>query len=87
MVNLVRAINSLETLSLSCSVEMFPAHALRKHGRDLRTLQLREYSGMVHRPLRHSQVPTCSLHALLEIQSFCPNLMELALDLDQGMMV
>ena len=87
MIALVRAINSLETLSLICSVEMFPIDAIRKHGPGLRNLQLREYDGMVHLPLRRDRVPTLSLHTLLEIQSSCPKLMELALDLDQGMTV
>lgn len=87
MVNLVRAIESLEELSLNCHVHMFPIDAIRKHGPGLRLLCLREYDGIVHRPLRQSRVPTLSLHALLEIQSCCPNVMELALDLDQGMMV
>ena len=86
MVNLVRAIDSLDNLSLICSVEMFPIDAIRKHGPELRQLQLRDYKGMVHLPLHRGRVPTLSLHALLEIQS-CPRLMELALDLDQGMMV
>ena len=87
MTNLVRAINSLETLSLNCSVEIFPIEAIQKHGPVLRVLRLREYDGIVYRPLRQSRVPTLSLHALLQIQSCCPNIMELALDLDQGMMV
>ena len=85
MTKLVRAITSLENLSLSCSVKMFPIDAIRKHGPGLRQLQLREYNG--HLPLGQSRVPTLSLFALLEIQSYCPSLMELALDLDQGMMV
>lgn len=85
MTNLVRAIKSLETLSLTCSIEMFPMDAIRKH--DLRTFSLRDYEGNAHRPLRQSQVPTFSLSALLHIQSSCPKIMELALDLDQGMMV
>lgn len=87
MTKLVRAIHSLENLSLNCSVEKFPIDAIRKHGLGLRVLCLREYDGIVQRPLRQSRVSTLSLHALLEIQSCCPNLMEMALDLDQGMMV
>lgn len=87
MTDLVRAIHSLETLSLNCSVEKFHIEAIRKHGPGLRTLCLREYEGIVHQPLRQSRVPTLSLHAFLEILSFCPNIMELALDLDQGIMV
>ena len=87
MIRLVKAINSLETLSLTCSVEGIPMDAIRKHGPGLRTLCLRDYEGKVHRPLRQSRIPTLSLHALLEIRSCCPNVMELALDLDQGMMV
>ena len=87
MIQLVRAIQSLEILSLNCHVEMFPMDAIRKHGSGLTELCLREYDGIVHRPLRQNRVPTLSLHALLEIQSCCPNVMELALDLDQGMMV
>ena len=87
MIGLVKAINSLETLSLTCSVESIPMDAIRKHGPGLRKLCLRGYEGKVHRPLRQSRVPTLSLHALLEIRSCCPNIMELALDLDQGMMV
>lgn len=87
MTKLVRAIHSLENLSLNCSVVNFPIDVIRKHGPGLRVLRLREYDGIVHRPLRQSRVPTLSLHALLEIQSFCFNVMELALDLDQGMMV
>lgn len=87
MTKLVRTISHLETLSLHCCVEEFPIDAIRKHGLSLRHLWLREYDGIVHRPLRQSRVPTLSLHALLEIQSFCPNAMELGLDLDQGMMV
>lgn len=86
MTNLVRAIHSLENLSLNCCVMNFPIDVIRKHGPGLRVLRLREYDGIVHRPLRQNRVPTLSLHALLEIQS-CPNVMELALDLDQGMMV
>ena len=87
MTDLVRAIHSLETLSLNCSVEKVPIEAIRKHGPGLRTLRLREYDGMVHRPLRQSRTPTLSLHAVLEILSHCPNIVELALDLDQGIMV
>ena len=87
MTKLVKAINGLETLSLSCSVEKFPIDVIRKHGRSLRELQLREFDGILHRPLRRSRVPTLSLHALLDIQSCCPNIMELAVDLDQGVMV
>ena len=87
MTELVRAIDSLENLSLNCCVEKFPIEAIRKHGPRLRSLCLREYDGIVHRPLRQSRVPTLTLHAFLEILSFCPSLMELALDLDQGIMV
>ena len=161
MAELVKAIDSLENLSLNCCVEKFPIEAIRKHGPGLRSLCLREYDGIVHRPLRQSRyvhfgvissclvanlghttpvysqfgvfspcsvstleaarqrtqaniysysqtcltspvflplikqcslrnlrrVPTLSLHAFLEILTFCPNLMELALDLDQGIMV
>ena len=87
MTTLVRAIHSLETLSLNCSVEKFPIGAIHKHGPGLRVLCLREIDGVVHQPLRQDRVPTLSLHALLEIQSHCPNIMELALDLDQGMIV
>lgn len=83
---LVRAIDRLEILSLICSVETFPVEAIRKHGPALRQLQLRDYNRVVQLPLRQGRAPTLSLHALLEIQS-CPKLMELALDLDQGMMV
>lgn len=86
MTKLVRAIHSLENLSLNCSVVNFPIDVIRKHAPGLRVLRLREYDGIVHRPLRQSRVPTLSLHALLEIQSCCSNVMELALDLDQGMM-
>ena len=87
MIKLVRAINSLEHLSLICSVEIFSMDVIRKHGSSLRNCQLRGYDGTVHLPLRRGLVPTLSLHALLEIQSSCPKLMELALDLDQGMTV
>lgn len=87
MTELVRGIHSLEMLSINCSVNMFPIGAIRKHGPDLRVLWLRELDGVVHRPLRQNRVPTLSLHALLEIQSCCRSVMELALDLDQGMMV
>lgn len=87
MTDLVRAIRSLDTLSLNCSVEKVPIEAIRKHGSSLRSLRLREYDGIVHRPLSQSRVPTLSLHAFLEILSHCPNIMELALDLDQGVMV
>ena len=87
MINLVKVVESLETLSLTCSVESIPMDAIRKHGPSLRRLCLRDYEGKVHRPLRQSRVPTLSLHALLEIRSCCPNIMEQALDLDQGMMV
>lgn len=86
MIKLVRAIDKLEILSLICLVEMFPLDAIRKHGPALRQLQLREYTRVVQLPLRRGRIPTLSLHALLEIQS-CPRLMELALDLDQGMVV
>lgn len=87
MTKLVRTIDSLETLSLSCSVEKFPIDTIRKHGPGVRILCLRDYESELHRPLCQSRVPTFSLHALLEIQSLCPNVMELTLDLDQGMMV
>ena len=87
MVNLVRAIDSLETLSLVCSVGMFPIDAIRKHGPGLRHLQLRDYKGMAHLPFCRDRVTTLSLLALLEIQSFCPKLMELGLDIDQGVTV
>lgn len=87
MAKLVRTIGHLETLSLNCCVEEFPIGVIRKHGPGLRVLRLREFDGIIHRPLRQSRVPTLSLHALLEIQSSCPSLMELALDLDQGNLV
>lgn len=87
MTELVRTVHCLETLSLNCSVEKFPIDAIRKHGPGLRALWLREYDGLVHRPLRQSRVPTLSLHAFLEILSSCPHITDLALDLDQGMMV
>ena len=84
---LVKAINSLETLSLTCCVESIPMDAIRKHGPSLRKLCLRDYDSEEVRPLRQSLVPTLSVHALLEIRSSYPNVMELALDLNQGMMV
>ena len=87
MTELVKAIHILERLSINCSVEKFPIDALRKHGPGLRVLCLREFDGVVPRSLRQNRVPTLSLHALLGIQSCCPNVMELALDLDQGMVV
>ena len=85
MAQLVRVVDSLHTLSLTCSVETFPREVIRKH--DLKVLSLRDYEGTGHRPLRQSPVPTFSLFALLDINSFCPNLMELGLDLDQGITV
>ena len=87
MIELVRAIDSLETLSLVCSVKMFPIDAIRKHGPGLRHLQLRDFKGTVHLPLRRDRVTTLSLFDLLEIQSSCPRLMELGLDVDQGVTV
>ena len=87
MIKLVRAIDSLETLSLVCSVKMFPVDAIRKHGPGLRHLQLRDFKGTVHLPLRRDRVTTLSLFDLLEIQSSCPKLMELGLDVDQGVTV
>ena len=87
MIKLVRAIDSLETLSLVCSVKMFPIDAIRNHGPGLRHLQLRDFKGMVHLPLRRDPVTTLSLLDLLEIQSSCPKLMELGLDVDQGVTV
>ena len=87
IIGLVRAIDSLETLSLVCDVNMLPIDAIRKHGPGLRHLQLRDYKGMVHQPLRRDRVPTLSLLDLLEIHSSCPKLMELGLDVDQGVTV
>ena len=87
MTKLVMAIDSLETLSLVCSVKIFPMDAIRKHGPGLRHLQLRDFKGMVPLPLRRDRVTTLSLLDLLEIQSSCPKLMELGLDVDQGVTV
>ena len=87
MIKLVRAIDSLENLSLVCCVNMLSIDAIRKHGPGLRHLQLRDFKGMVHLPLRRDRVPTLSLLDLLEIQSSCPKLMELGLDVDQGVTV
>ena len=87
MTELVRTIAHLETLALNCCVDKFPIDAIRKHGSGLRVLEVREYDGMVHLSLRENRVPTLSLRALLEVTSCCPNIMELALDLEQGIMV
>ena len=87
MAKLVRAIDSLDTLSLCCSVDKFPMNTIRNHGSSLSVLSLREYEGVVHQTLRQNRVPAFSIHALLEIPSSCPNIVELTLDIDQGMMV
>ena len=87
MIKLLRAIDSLESLSLVCSVSMFPIDVIRKHGPGLRHLQLRDFNRMVHLPLRRDRVTTLSLHDLLDIQASCPSLMELGLDVDQGVTV
>ena len=87
MIQLVRAIDSLETLSLVCSLKMFPIDAIRKHGPGLRYLQLRDFSRTGDLPLRRDRATTLSLSDLLEIQSSCPKLMEMGLDVDQGLAV
>ena len=87
MIELVMAIDSLETLSLVCSLNMFPIDAIRKHGPGLRHLQLRDFLRMVDLPLRRDRATTLSLLNLVEIQSSCPKLMEVGLDVDQGLTV
>lgn len=87
MAKLVRAIHSLEVLSLNCSVGIFPIDAIRKHGVGLRELCLRDYDDVVHWPRSQRAVIPLSPHDLVEIQCYCPNIMELTLDLDQGVMV
>ena len=84
MIELVMAIKSLETLKLVCSVNMFPLDAIQKHGPGLRHLQLINYKGVVHLPLCRDRVTPLSLGHLLGIQSSCPKLMQLGLDVDQG---
>lgn len=70
MTELVRAIDSLENLSLNCSVEEFPIEAIRKHGPGMRSLCLREYDGIVYRPLRQSRYCTFRINSFLFSSKF-----------------